>query len=124
MEKKMDSVLSKLESNVLKLYLEGRSYYEISKILDWELSGIGWKEFDLAWALILRPSQTFMKTKEERDTFLEGYSANCSFDEEQLVYCMVMIYQHFYAIGKTLNDNEYMEYIILEFERLTGERLT
>lgn len=96
---------------------------EISKILDWELSGIGWKEFDLAWALILRPSQTFMKTKEERDTFLEGYSAHCSLDEEQLVYCMVMIYQYFYAIGKNLNDNEYMEYIISEFERLTGERV-
>ena len=34
MEKKMDSVLSRLESNVLKLYLEGQSYYEISKILE------------------------------------------------------------------------------------------
>lgn len=34
MEKKLNTVLSKLESNVLKLYLEGQSYFEISKILD------------------------------------------------------------------------------------------
>lgn len=33
MEKKLNKVLSKLESNVLKLYLEGQSYYEISKTL-------------------------------------------------------------------------------------------
>ena len=33
MEKKVNKVLSKLESNVLKLYLEGKSYYEISKTL-------------------------------------------------------------------------------------------
>lgn len=34
MEKTMDAVLSKLESKVLKLYLEGQSYYEISQILE------------------------------------------------------------------------------------------
>lgn len=33
MEEKLNKVLSKLESDVLKLYLEGQSYYEISKIL-------------------------------------------------------------------------------------------
>lgn len=34
MERKLEKVLSKLESNVLALYLEGQSYYEISKVLD------------------------------------------------------------------------------------------
>lgn len=33
MEKKLSKTLSKLESNVLKLYLEGQSYYEISQAL-------------------------------------------------------------------------------------------
>ena len=33
MERKLSRVLSKLESSVLKLYLEGQSYYEISQIL-------------------------------------------------------------------------------------------
>lgn len=33
MEKRLKTVLSKLESSVLKLYIEGQSYYEISKIL-------------------------------------------------------------------------------------------
>ncbi|HHX60889.1 MAG TPA: RNA polymerase sporulation sigma factor SigH [Epulopiscium sp.] len=34
MEKKLNTVLSKLESSVLKLYLEGQSYSEISKLLN------------------------------------------------------------------------------------------
>ena len=35
----------------------------ISGILDFELAGIGDKEFDIAWSLILRPDQRFMKIK-------------------------------------------------------------
>ena len=34
MERKLERVLSKLEKNVLTLYLEGQSYYEISKTLN------------------------------------------------------------------------------------------
>lgn len=34
MEQKLETVLSKLEKSVLTLYLEGRSYYEISKTLN------------------------------------------------------------------------------------------
>lgn len=37
----------------------------ISAILDFELSGIGNKEFDIAWALILRPGQRFLNSEEE-----------------------------------------------------------
>jgi len=92
--------------------------YNISSTLDWELCGLGWKEFDLAWAIILRPSQTFMKTQEERDKFLEGYRQHSTYDEEKLKYCMVMIYQYFYEMGTQMKDNEYMEFVMEEILRL------
>lgn len=38
----------------------------ISAILDFELSGLENKEFDVAWALILRPGQKFLRTKEDK----------------------------------------------------------
>lgn len=97
--------------------------YKISGILDWELSGNGWKEFDLAWTLILRPSQTFMKTKKERQTFLKGYRVHQDFNYDHLIYCMVMIYQYFYKIGKKIKDYHYIRFIKSEFSRLIGKKI-
>ena len=51
----------------------------ISAILDFELSGWGNKEFDIAWALILRPGQKFMNTDKEILLFRDGY--------KQINYC-------------------------------------
>ncbi len=47
----------------------------ISGILDFELAGIGDRDFDIAWALILRPGQKFMRTEEELREFIAGYTA-------------------------------------------------
>lgn len=92
--------------------------YNITTTLDWELSGLGWREFDIAWALILRPAQAFMKTQEERNKFLEGYRQHSTYKEEHLKYCMVMIYQYFYGMGKQMNDIEYTEFVMGEMLRL------
>lgn len=64
-----------------------------------------------------------MKTQDEINAFLEGYRVHSSFDDEQLLYCMVMIYQHFYELGNKMNDSKYMKYIASELERLTGVSL-
>ncbi|MBU5439614.1 aminoglycoside phosphotransferase family protein [Tissierella sp. MSJ-40] len=90
----------------------------ISSVLDWELCGVGWKEFDIAWALILRPLQRFMKTRVEREAFLEGYNKYGSYDKKALNYCTVLIYMHFYSIGKVAKDNEYTEFVLKEIERI------
>lgn len=90
----------------------------ISAVLDWELCGRGWKEFDIAWALIVRPSQRFMKTKEEQEEFLDGYGRYSSFDRKALNYCMVLIYLHFYGIGKASNDDAYTDFVLKEIERI------
>ncbi|MGN1208525.1 MAG: phosphotransferase family protein [Christensenellales bacterium] len=88
----------------------------ISAILDWELAGIGNKEFDVAWALFVRPSQKFLKTNDEIEEFLKGYQEIDEVDVDLVKYYMVQIYLYFYSIGK--NDKQYQDYVrnkIIEF---------
>lgn len=91
----------------------------ISAILDFELSGMGNKEFDIAWALILRPGQRFMKTGEEIRRFLEGYLSQGSFNTEYLKYYMVLIYSRFYDFGES--GEGYQEYIMKVFHNICRE---
>jgi len=69
---------------------------DISAILDFELSGMGIREFDIAWALILRPGQAFLRTQAEIDEFLNGYSKRASFNYDKIKYYMAQIYLYFY----------------------------
>lgn len=88
--------------------------------LDWELCGIGWRELDMAWAIVLRPSQKFLKTKVEIDSFLKGYSKHNSYDKNQFEYCIILAYQYFYQIAKKSGDIEYEKFIIKEIKRITS----
>ena len=85
----------------------------ISAILDFELSGIGCREFDIAWALIVRPGQIFLKTDEEIACFMNGYRAAGSFDQTHVKYFMVLIYAYFYQIGA--DDPSYQVHIMSVF---------
>lgn len=88
----------------------------ISAILDFELSGIGNKEFDIAWSLILRPGQRFLKTRIEIDLFLDGYRSEGSFNVEYLKYYIVLIYSRFYDFGE--NCDGYQEYVMNVFRSI------
>ena len=81
---------------------------KIVAVLDWELSGIGNKEFDIAWAIINRPSQKFLKTTEEFDVFIKGYQSENSCNIDYVKYYMVQIYAHFISIG---NNDEYKKFV-------------
>ena len=81
----------------------------ISAILDFELSGMGNKEFDIAWALILRPGQRFLKTEEEIKLFLEGYRSEGTFCIEYVKYYMALIYARFYDVGEGCDG--YQDYV-------------
>ncbi len=85
----------------------------ISAILDFELSGIGNREFDIAWALIVRPGQTFLKTDEEIALFLKGYHSANACNWKYVQYYMVLIYAHFYQIGA--DDPSYQSHIMNVF---------
>lgn len=112
-----DYLISNRPPTINKCFCHGDFHYanilwhdrHISAILDFELSGWGNKEFDIAWALILRPDQKFMNTDEELSTFMEGYLSvgNCNWD--YVKYYMVLIYTYFYRIGRA--DVTYQAYI-------------
>ena len=72
---------------------------QISAVLDYELSGLGNREFDIAWACFLRPGQKFLDTWAEVDLFLEGYSRGNTFDFDAFIYNYVLIASWFYASG-------------------------
>ncbi len=81
----------------------------ISAILDWELAGMGWREFDLAWATVLRPSQNFMKKKSEIEKFLKGYCQTAEYDGKALNWCQKLIYCHFMNMKSIWDDAEYLD---------------
>lgn len=106
---------NKCESDT-KCFVHGDFHYanilwkdrKLVGILDFELSGVGIKEFDIAWAIIRRPSQRFMKTEEEVNRFLEGYSRVGTYNKESVKYYMCIIYSYFYTVGK---ESEYKEFV-------------
>ena len=85
-------------------------YGKINGIIDYEYSGKGLKEQDIAWAIVLRPGQKFMNTKEEINAFLEGYKSIGTYDKEKLKWCLVNGYIHFYLMNK--NNHDYRKSVI------------
>ena len=80
---------------------------KISAVLDYELSGMGNREFDIAWACFLRPGQKFLDTWEEVELFLAGYSCGNAFDREAFLYYYVLMASWFYTVGG--EEPEYQE---------------
>ncbi len=79
----------------------------ISGILDFELAGMGNREYDIAWSLILRPGQRFMKTEAELQAFLDGYTSSGQCASGLVRYYMVLIYTRFLKAG----DEQYEQYV-------------
>lgn len=81
---------------------------KIVGVLDWEYSGLGHKEQDIAWALIVRPSQMLFKRVEEIELFLDEYNKDGNCDKNKVKWCLINGYSHFYMMN---SDNEYKEFI-------------
>ncbi len=77
----------------------------IGGILDFELSGIGNRDFDIAWAIFRRPGQMFMKTDDEIIEFLRGYSVIGEYNELAVRRYMAQCYIHFLEF--CADDEEY-----------------
>lgn len=82
---------------------------KISAVLDWELAGMGDREFDIAWAMLRRPGQRFMVRAEEYEAFLEGYRRLGAYDVQRLRYYLACAMMRFAAIGA--DDAAYHQWI-------------
>lgn len=78
------------------LWRDGR----LSAVLDYELSGWGIREFDLAWAVVLRPGQEFLKTEGELGDFLEGYGKSRSWSWPAFRYYYILAALWFCGMGE------------------------
>lgn len=92
--------------------------YQISAILDWEYSGLGFKEQDIAWALVLRPEQQFMDKLEDYKIFLKGYSSVNTFDSSKLKWCLINGLMHFYLMNKNTKNSSYLTKLKSLIEKL------
>ncbi len=81
----------------------------VSGVVDWEFAGVGWREFDLAWAL--RARICFLNSQEERSAILSGYQSTASYDAAQLKWCEVLNYLHF-AYWSTSTNVEYESFAL------------
>jgi len=85
----------------------------VSGVLDWEFAGMGWKEYELAWAL--RARIHFLNSTAERDTILTGYQSGGSYDAKQLRWCEVLNYLHF-AYWETDSNSGYTAFALARAE--------
>lgn len=83
--------------------------HHISGILDFELAGYGDRDFDIAWALFLRPGQKFLKTEAEQQAFLQGYAQHGIYDPNAIRYYMAQCYVYFLQFCN--DDKNYCDYI-------------
>lgn len=82
---------------------------EISAVLDWELCGMGWQAFDLAWSLLPRPGQQFLTTMPEQRVFLEAYQKELPFKSASVAWCFVLVAAHFLSIRALWADRAYRD---------------
>lgn len=102
-----DYLISNKSISEDKVFVHGDCHYanilwedrKIKAILDYELSGMGIKEFDMAWAIFLRPGQLFFNTKDEVEYFLKCYAKYGSYNRASFDYYFVLIASHFYSMG-------------------------
>lgn len=80
---------------------------EISAVLDWELCGIGWREFDIACNLLPRPGQQFLNALEQYKVFLDAYRQQQDFDDFSVAWCFCLIATHFLSLRSFWEDQAY-----------------
>ena len=76
----------------------------IEAVLDFEYSGKGLKEQDIAWACILRPTQKFMNKLDDIQNFIKGYHSVNDFDFLKFKWCLINGYCHFYLMNQENED--------------------
>lgn len=116
-----NKIIEYLEENKIekdnKTFIHGDFHYanvlfknkKVNGIIDLEYSGLGFKEQDIAWALILRPGQKFMDNIDDINLFLEGYRSESNFEYDKFKWCYINGSIHFYLMN--YENEEYKQKI-------------
>ena len=116
-----EKIIKYLEENKIekdnKTFIHGDFHYanvlfknkKVNGIIDLEYSGLGFKEQDIAWALILRPGQKFMDNIDDINLFLEGYRSKSDFEYDKFKWCYINGSIHFYLMN--YENEEYKQKI-------------
>lgn len=106
-----EKIIKYLEENKIekdnKTFIHGDFHYanvlfknkKVNGIIDLEYSGLGFKEQDIAWALILRPGQKFMDNIDDINLFLDGYRSKSDFEYDKFKWCYINGSIHFYLMN-------------------------
>lgn len=121
-------IIKYLEENKIekdnKTFIHGDFHYanvlfknqKVNGIIDLEYSGLGFKEQDIAWALILRPGQKFMDNIDDINLFLEGYRSKSNFEYDKFKWCYINGSIHFYLMN--YENEEYKQKIRKLIEKI------
>lgn len=121
-------IIKYLEENKIekdnKTFIHGDFHYanvlfknqKVNGIIDLEYSGLGFKEQDIAWALILRPGQKFMDNIDDINLFLEGYRSKSDFEYDKFKWCYINGSIHFYLMN--YENEEYKQKIRKLIEKI------
>ena len=90
----------------------------IEATLDWELAGIGNREYDIAWSTVVRPGQHFFLTEYEEDEILNGYQKANTFDFFKYQYYKILVISHFYKYRN--ETGEYKNWMNRELKKITS----
>ncbi|HHY08953.1 MAG TPA: aminoglycoside phosphotransferase family protein [Firmicutes bacterium] len=111
-----------------KCFIHGDCHYpnilwqenEVSCLLDFELAGHGSREYDLAWAMVLRPGQKFLKTEKERKAILTSYGKYHDFSKQALNYYFVLFAVFFYHLSPGEENKAYRKFLLDFINDLTA----
>lgn len=121
-------IIKYLEENKIekdnKTFIHGDFHYanvlfknqKVNGIIDLEYSGLGFKEQDIAWALILRPGQKFMDNIDDINLFLEGYRSKSDFEYDKFKWCYINGSIRFYLMN--YENEEYKQKIRKLIEKI------
>ena len=82
---------------------------QIVGLLDWEFAGLGWREFDVAWAIFPRQTQHFLLEISQIQRFIGAYENTAEIDQECIRWCFALIATHFLSQTSTWKDSDYHE---------------
>lgn len=75
-------------------------------VLDWEYSGLGIKEEDIAWSILCHPNTTLFNNINDINAFLNGYKKYNNYNEQTLFWYLINYYLYFYTYSKNKSYKE------------------